>query len=141
MRSKDIPRLNVLRGVLADITNLSKTNSPIKDDLGLLTVLKKRMGAAKQAVKQAEEASRNDLADKEKKQLDVLQEYAGNIKTLDDEEIRKRLLTIVEELRSSGQDLTTGSIIKKCFGPGAVFDGQMVERSAVARIVKDVSTS
>lgn len=141
MRNKDKPRLNVLRGVLADITNLSKTNSPVKDDLGLLTLLKKRMGAVKQALQQAEEVSRNDLAEKEKEQLDVLQEYAGNIKTLDNEEIRKQLLTIVEELRSAGQEITTGSIMKKCFIPGGVFDGQLVEKSAVARIIKEVATS
>src|ERR1051326_7942459 len=39
MRAKDAARLSVLRAVLANITNASKTNAPVKDDLALLALL------------------------------------------------------------------------------------------------------
>ena len=46
MKAKDTPRLNVLRALLADVTNSAKTSNPIKTDMQLLSLLRKRAAAA-----------------------------------------------------------------------------------------------
>jgi uncharacterized protein len=140
MRARDTPRLNVLRGVLADITNSSKTNAPVKDDLALLALLRKRISGAKQAIDQAQEAGRENLVESESAQLGVLEAYAGNIKTMSDEDIRQVLKDLLERMQREGKDIGTGNIMKECFGPGRAFDGHMVEKQAVIRLVKEVTT-
>jgi uncharacterized protein len=139
MRARDTPRLNVLRGVLADITNSSKTNAPIKDDLALLILLRKRIAATKQAVRQADDVGRSDLVTKEEEQMVILEDYAGNIKTMSDDEIRQIISGIVEQVQKEGNELVTSNIMKKCFGPDGAFEGRMVERQAVARLVKEAA--
>src|SRR3954471_6261859 len=49
MRAKDTARLSVLRSLLADITNASKTSSPITNDVALLALLRKRISASQTA--------------------------------------------------------------------------------------------
>ena len=137
MRARDTPKLNVVRGILADITNSSKTASPVKDDLALLALLRKRITAAKQAAQQAEEVGRPDLVDKEAEQMGILEQYAGNVKTISDEEIQQSITRIVEQLQKEGKEVVTGNILKKCFGPGGAFEGRMVEKQTVARLVKE----
>src|ERR1700759_463049 len=113
MRARDTPKLNVVRGILADITNSSKTASPVKDDLALLALLRKRITAAKQAAQQAEEVGRPDLVDKEAEQMGILEQYAGNVKTISDEEIQQSITRIVEQLQKEGKEVVTGNILKK----------------------------
>jgi len=139
LKSKDKARLNVLRSLLADITNSEKTSSPIKDETALLIQLRKRINAAKEASKQAQEVSRPDLVEKEKEQLDVLEQYAGNIKTMPEDEIRSVVEAIVAELKKDVQPVSAGNILKKAFGPGGKFDGRIVEKGIVARIAKELS--
>ena len=136
MRARDTPRLNVLRGLLADITNSSKTNSPVNDDLALLALLRKRISNTKQAIDQADEVGRPDLRDKEKEQLDILEGYAGNIKTMGYEEIQEKVKDILEQFKASGTEPALGNVMKKCFGPGGAFEGRMVEKQAVVKAIK-----
>lgn len=137
MRARDTPKLNVLRGILADITNSSKTSSPIKDDLALLALLRKRITAVKQAAQQAEEVGRPDLVDKEAEQMGILEQYAGSVKTISNDEIQQVITRVVEQLQKEGKEVVTGNILKKCFGPGGAFEGRMVEKQTVARLVKE----
>jgi uncharacterized protein len=138
MRARDTPRLNVLRGVLADITNSSKTHSPVNDDLTLLALLRKRISNTKQAIDQADEVGRPDLRDKEKEQLDILEGYAGNIKTMGDDEIQETVKDILNHLKDNNTEATLSNIMKKCFGPAGAFEGRMVEKQAVVRIIKAI---
>lgn len=134
MRAKDHARLSVLRSVLADITNLSKTPTPVKDDLTLLTLLRKRIGSAKGALEEFQKANRADLVDKEQKQVDVLEEYASGVKTMDVEETRAAVKSAIETLKDAGGKVVLPEIIKSAM---ASLEGQPVQKAEVVRLVKE----
>jgi uncharacterized protein YqeY len=134
MRAKDQARLSVLRSVLADITNLSKTSSPIKDDLALLSLLRKRIGSAKGAVEEFSKANRVDLVEKEQKQVDILEEYASGVKTIDVEEVRAAVKSAIETVKSNGGKVILPEILKVAM---AALEGQPVQKSEVVRLVKE----
>ena len=66
MKAKDTNRLNVLRGLLAEVTNAAKTAQPLDSDMKLLGLLRKRTSAANQAAKEFSDAGRQDLTEKER---------------------------------------------------------------------------
>lgn len=138
MRSKDAPRLAVVRSILADITNSTKTSSPIQDDLSLLSLLKKRIAASRTAVEEFYQADRKDLVAKEEEQLRILETYAGEIKTMDGAEVRNIVTKLVESLRADGRKFAMGDIMKRAFGPEGAFEGKMVEKSEVSKVIKEI---
>lgn len=71
--------LSVLRGILADVTNASKTPAPIKTDRQMIKLLQKRVKASKDAASQFAAAGRQDLTGKEESQVAVLEEYASQV--------------------------------------------------------------
>lgn len=138
MRAKDAPRLAVLRAIIADITNSTKTSSPISDDISLLSLLKKRISASRAAVEEFHQANRKDLVAKEEEQLRILEDYAGKIRTMDAGQIRDVVVKLVESLRSDSRQLAMGDVMKRTFGPEGAFEGKMVEKSEVVKVVKEV---
>ncbi|TLD36417.1 Altered inheritance of mitochondria protein 41 [Venturia nashicola] len=134
MRTKDQARLSVLRSVLADITNLSKTASPVKDDLALLSLLRKRIGSAKGAVEEFMKANRADLVEKEQRQLDILDEYASGVKTMDVEDIRTAVKSAIETLKGAGGNVVLPEVLRSAM---ASLEGQPVQKSEVVRLVKE----
>jgi uncharacterized protein YqeY len=137
MKARDTQRLNVLRAVLAEVTNSSKTSSPVNNDMALLSLLKKRIGFSKSAVEDFYKANRKDLVDKEMEQVEILEEYASDVKMIDVEEIKMAVRQVIDELRSESKRLSTGDVLKRTIGPGGVLEGKMVDKSEVARIVKE----
>jgi uncharacterized protein YqeY len=140
MVARDKPRLTVLRAILADITNSSKTSTPITDDVRLLALLKKRVAATRQSLEQFYEADRKDLVAGEEEQLRILEEYTGTIKTMGDEEIHSELVTLVARLckEKGGEDLTTAEVMKKSSAPGGPFEGKTVSKGDIARVAKQI---
>jgi len=138
LRSKDVPRLAVLRSILADVTNSSKTSSPINDDLSLLSLLKKRISSSRNAVEEFYKADRKDLVVKEEEQLRILEDYAHEVKTMDETDIRRTVTNLVESVRSDSRKITMGDVMKRAFGPGGAFEGKMVEKSEVVKAIKDM---
>ena len=141
MKEKDTTRLNVLRTILAEATNAAKTQSPIKTDMQLLALLRKRAAAAKSASHEFENAGRRDLVEKEQGQAKVLEEYAGGVETMSEDEIRNAVIKAVNETKKQpGGQVNMGNVLKSLLGPGGSLDGKPVERSEVARIAKYVLT-
>lgn len=139
MRSKDTNRLNVLRAVLAEITNLSKTSSPVQSDMQVVSLLRKKAAAAEAAAKEFAGAGRQDLVDKEQGQKKVLDEYAGSVETLGEEDVRKMVEGVVSEVKGDGSaKLDKGKILKRLIGPGGVFDGKNVEKTMVVRLANEI---
>ena len=141
MKDKDTNRLNVLRGLLSEVTNAAKTNSPVKTDMQLLSMLRKRAASAKQASTEFKSEGRDDLVQKEDDQVKVLEEYAGDVKTMSEDDIRDVVMKVVDEVKAqqSGK-INMGDVLKRLLAPGGSLDGKPVERSEVARIVKEVLT-
>jgi hypothetical protein len=143
MKEKDTNRLNVLRGLLAEVTNAAKTNNPVRTDMQLLSMLKKRAATAKQASGEFKSAGRDDLVEKEEDQVKVLEEYAGDVKTLSTDDIRDAVMKTVDEAKaqqSAPGKINMGDILKRLLAPGGILDGKPVEKAEVARIVKEVLT-
>lgn len=141
MKAKDAPRLTVLRSVLAATLNASKTASPIRTDAQLVALLRKQVRSSQDAAAEFRGAGRQDLAEKEDAQVQVLQEYAdgSGIETLGEAELRKVVETVKKELAAEGitGKTATGETMKRLLAPGGLLDGKDVERSELARIVKE----
>ncbi|KAL9122759.1 MAG: hypothetical protein Q9187_000698 [Circinaria calcarea] len=136
MKSKDTNRLNVLRALLAETTNASKTSNPIRTDIQLLSLLRKRAAASKSAAQEFSAANRADLRDSELSQVAVLEEYASGVETLGEEEIKEAVAKIIGEMRTKGHTANPGALLKALVGPGGEFNGKPVENAEVAKIVK-----
>ncbi|KZF25381.1 GatB/YqeY domain-containing protein [Xylona heveae TC161] len=136
MRAKDTTRLNVLRALLAEVTNAAKTSNPYKTDIQLLSLLRKRAAASKAAAQDFLEANRADLKEKEDAQIAILESYAGGIQTVGEEEIRAAVNQVIEKLKEEGARTDMGSVLKRLVGPGGELDGKPVEKAEVAKIVK-----
>ena len=88
-----ITRLNVLRALISETNNAAKTNSPIQTDLQLLSLIRKRISASKDAAKEFESENRPDLKETEDRHIAILEEYGAQVKTMSVDDIK----TIVAE--------------------------------------------
>jgi uncharacterized protein YqeY len=140
MKAKDTNRLNVLRGLIAEVTNSAKTSHPIKSDMQLLSIIRSRTTAAKAASKVFKSAGREDLVEKEQAQIEVLDEYAGSVPTMAEADIKKAVQAAVDEVKAAAPSakVTTGDVSRRILGPGGSLEGKTVDRSEVARIVREV---
>ena len=75
MRAKDKARLTVIRGMLAAIKRIEVDERIELDDAHILTVLDKMLKQRRDSISQFEAANRNDLADQEKYEMGVVQEF------------------------------------------------------------------
>jgi uncharacterized protein YqeY len=103
MKSGDKIKLETVRSIRAVILEFEKSGSGKEitpdDEIKMLsTAAKKR----KEAIEQFEKAGRNELADKEKAELEVIMEYMP--KQLSEEEILSIIKKIAEELGVTGKD-------------------------------------
>ncbi len=128
--------LSVLRALIAEYANAAKTSSPIKTNIQLLALLRKRAATSRSAAIEFSAANRNDLKDKEEAQIAVLEEYAGGVETVGTEEIRRVVGEVIGKMRTEGLKADMGAVLKNLVGPGGAFEGKPVEKGEVARIVK-----
>lgn len=138
MRAKDAARLNVLRSLLAEVTNAAKSPNPVKTDMQLLSMLRKRQAAAKAASLEFKAAGRDDLVEKEQAQVDVLDEYSGDVELMATEDVKAAIQSTIDELKAKTPDLKAGPVMKAIFAPGGSLDGKNVEKSTVPGIVKEL---
>lgn len=133
-------RLNVLRGLLAEVTNASKTPTPYTSDVQLLKLLKKRSEASKAAALEFESAEREDLKNKELAQVAVLEEYASasSVKSLSEDEMAFAIQSVIEKRRNEGQPLNLGSVMKDLMQPGGAFNGTAVDGKEVSNLIKNL---
>lgn len=138
MKAKDTNRLAVLRSILAEVTNQAKTSSPVKTDMQMLSLLRKRTASAKAASDEFKAAGRQDLVDKETGQVEVLEEYAGGVETMSLDKVRDVVNKTVDEMKQGGSKVGMSEVLKRLLGPGGALDGKPVEKAGVATIVKEV---
>lgn len=130
LRSKDKPRLNALRALMAEITNASKTTKPIDNDASLFTLLSKQIKASQTAVEEFEKAKRDDLVEKERSTLNVFEDLSGKIDKVGESEIRE----IVTEVANAGAK-NVGMAMGKTMGK---LSGRPVDSELVKKIVEEV---
>ena len=96
MRAKDSARLGAIRLLLAAIKQKEVDERTTLDDAALVAVVDKMIKQRKDSIAAFEQAGRQDLADKEKAELDVLQAYLPA--RLSAEEVQTAVQAVVAEL-------------------------------------------
>lgn len=100
LKSGDKNKVSILRMARAAIINREiEKGSPLNDEeiLGILRSLVKR---AHESIEQFTKAGRTELAEKEKEELSILQDYLPQ--QLGEEELKKMILEAVKEVSASG---------------------------------------
>ena len=103
LRAKDTIRLETLRGLNALCMNemlASKTTSEFLSDDKVIALIKRSAKQRKDSIEQFEKGGRIDLADKEKKELKILEEFLPSLMPYT--EVALIVRTRIESMKSSG---------------------------------------
>lgn len=99
MRAKDKARLSTIRLILSAIKQVEVDTRSELDDTAILAILDKMVKQRRESIKQYEDAGRQELADVEYAEIEVLQEFLP--KPLTDDEIAE---LIEQAISSSGAE-------------------------------------
>ena len=134
MRSRDSVRLETVRGVRGAVRNKEIEIGETLDDAGVQRVIRTLRAQRVDAILQYRSAGRDDLADKEAVEKEVLESYLPTAPGL--EEVEKAVREVIAEVGASGpRDM--GKVMKPVLdrlGPAA--DGKVVS-AAVRRSLRD----
>ncbi len=137
MKAKDDLRRDTLRGALAAFTNelVAKGRKPTEEmsDADAVTVLKRLAKQRKDSAEQFAAGGRPELAEKESKELKIIEEYLPQ--SVSREEIEKVARAKQDELGvtdASGAGKLTGAVMKEFAGSA---DGNDV-KGVIAAILK-----
>jgi len=100
MRAKDSARLSTIRLILAGIKQREVDERIQLTDADVLSVLEKMIKQRRESITQFEKASRQDLADKEKAEVDILAGYLP--KQMSDAEVQKEIDSVISETGAAG---------------------------------------
>ncbi len=139
MREKDSQKVTVLRSLLAAFTNeLVAQKRPPTQELSDSDILKVIKHAAKQrqdSIEQFEKGGRQELADKEKQELEIIKAYLPE--PVSKEEIIKVAKQKIEELNCAGDmskmGILIGAVVKELNGNA---DGGDV-KTVVAELLRE----
>ena len=99
MLDKDVVRKDVIRMLRAAIQRREVDERIELDDTQVLAVIEKQVKQARDSITQFEQGGRQDLADKEKSELDVLMSYLPA--QLSAEEVDSHIKTVIDETGAS----------------------------------------
>ena len=98
MKAKNAHRLEVLRFLFAQIKNKEITLRPKEiTDQDVLSVILKQAKQRQEGLKQFQEAGREDLVEKEKKELTILKEFLPE--PLSEDEIKQVINDVISSLK------------------------------------------
>ena len=100
MRAKEPARLSTIRLLLAAIKQREVDERIELDDAAVLGVIEKMIKQRRESIAQFEKASRNDLADLEKAEIQVLSGYLPA--QMSDAEVEKAIQSVISETGASG---------------------------------------
>lgn len=137
MQNKDSNRLNVLRSLLTQTLNASKTSNPINTDMQMLAMVRKSASASKAASEEFRGAGRQDLAEKEEDQIRIMEEYAAGVEVLSEDDVKTAVTGVLDAMKSAGAKMQMREVLKKLFAPD-VLGSKPVDKGEVAKIVKQI---
>ena len=100
MRAKESARLSTVRLLLAGIKQREVDERIELDDAQVLSVIEKMIKQRRESIAQFEKASRNDLADVEKAEIQVLSGYMPA--QMSDADVEKLVQSTISETGASG---------------------------------------
>ena len=116
MKNKDSLRTGTIRMMMAELTNKEKEGKPVEEhDVHrvLFGMLRKR----EEAIEEYTKAKRDDLAEKEKAEMEIIKEFLP--KPMSEEEIRKETRMVIAEVGAKdmkAMDQVMGLLTKKLTG-------------------------
>ncbi|MBA4341097.1 MAG: glutamyl-tRNA amidotransferase [Methylibium sp.] len=134
MRAKDSERLSTIRMLLAAVKQKEVDERVVVDDAALVAIVDKLIKQRKDSISQFTAAGRNDLADKETAELQVLEVYLPQ--RLSADEIAAEVGAIVADLGASGpgdMGKVMGAVKSKLAGKA---DMGLVSAAVKAALVK-----
>lgn len=122
MKARDKLRVSTIRLVLAEIKNEEIAKRDALDDEELLGIVAREARKRKESIAEFEKGGRQDLVDKEKRELTLIEGYLPE--QLTEEEVRKLVEETIEEVgAASAADL--GKVMGKLMpGLKGKFDGR-----------------
>ena len=96
MKGGDKFRTTVLRMILADIQKIEIEEKSDLDELQITSILEKMIKQRNDAIAQFEQAKRQELADKEKQEIEIIREFLPE--QMSDDEISELVSKIVSEV-------------------------------------------
>ncbi|MEX1196716.1 MAG: GatB/YqeY domain-containing protein [Pseudohongiellaceae bacterium] len=100
MRARDKARLSTLRLVMSDIKKVEVDERIEPDDARVLAILEKMIKQRRESIRQYREADRNELADAEQSEIDILQEFMPA--ALGEEEIDALIRQAISDTGAAG---------------------------------------
>jgi uncharacterized protein YqeY len=100
MRARDSARLSAVRLLLAALKQKEVDERIELSDADVIAIVEKMIKQRRESISQFEQAARNDLADKEKFELQVLSAYLPS--QMSDEEVRQAVAAAVSESGAAG---------------------------------------
>ncbi|KXK52276.1 MAG: GatB/YqeY domain-containing protein [Chlorobi bacterium] len=124
MKSGEKVRLGTLRMVRAALLELQKSGNEVTPDLELRAV-QKQANARKDAMEQFIAAGRNDLAENERVELEIIEAYLPQ--QLSDDDIRAKVREIIAQTGASGPNDFKLVMPKAMAAMRGVADGNRVQ--------------
>ncbi len=102
LKQRDKIKLSTLRMLKADIINakLDQNKKALKDE-EIVKIIQRQVKQHKDSIEQFEKGKRQDLVEKEKKELDILLSYMPE--QLSQEELKKIIAGVIKELEATGK--------------------------------------
>lgn len=134
MKSKDALKTSCLRMIIADIKNTSIAKQKELKDEDIIEVLQRQAKQHKDSIEGFKKGNRQDLVDKESKELEIIQGYLP--KQLSPEEIADIVKEAIKEISAKDKkDIgkVMGIVMPKVKGR---VDGKLVNRIVVEHLSK-----
>ncbi|MBM2821180.1 MAG: hypothetical protein HW405_940 [Candidatus Berkelbacteria bacterium] len=130
MKSKDELKTSVLRMLKSALKNWQIANKKEPQDADILQVIQKEIKSRKDSIAMYKQGGREELAEKEKSEVEILQNYLPE--QLSEDEIREKIKEVISSTGATGpQDMG------KVMGPiMAEFKGK-ADGTTVSQIVKE----
>jgi len=133
MKAKDAEKLSVLRMLNTAIKNeaINKKVETLDED-SVLKMIKSEVKKRKDSIKSYEEGGRNDLAESEKNEMKILEEYLPA--QMNEEEIEKKIDEILETLtdeQKANFGAAMGAVMKEI---GSSADGGVIRSILQAKL-------
>jgi uncharacterized protein YqeY len=100
MKEEDVTRRTILRFILAGIKNAEKAQQKAQDDAAVIDVLTKEVKRHRESIEAFEKGNRNDLVEKEKAELAIINEYLPE--QISRDEIIAAAKRAIEEVNATG---------------------------------------
>ncbi|CAG8605349.1 509_t:CDS:2 [Acaulospora morrowiae] len=119
LRNKDQVKLNVVRGILSDVTYATKSESSTSSskpqigsfDQDIYPIINRAIKRRRESIDQFSRAGRTDLVENEKLELEILQSYLPQ--QMSEQEIEVEVTNVIQKIGIKGGTENLGKVMKE----------------------------